>query len=77
MESQIFTWDGWDQFDTMCFTFYKVVLVVDVGEHKAGTSFGSANIDYEESPYVAFYDDEGREVAKFALSLKIGDAIPA
>jgi hypothetical protein len=47
MENQLFDWEGWDQQDTMAFTFYRPTLKVDIGPFKAGQTLSVANINYE------------------------------
>lgn len=47
MEKKLFTWDGWDQADTMVFQFYDIVLQRKIGAHEAGSRFDCAIVDYE------------------------------
>lgn len=57
MEKQLFDWDGFDQHDTVSFSFYKVILKVPIGEYKVGDSFDSAFMDYENGK-LEFYSGE-------------------
>lgn len=53
MEKQLFTWTGWDQFDTMDFGFYDVKLIQGIGEEGTpqyvpeGTEYKYAHMDLE------------------------------
>ena len=69
LECQLFSWKGWDQFDTMHFGFMEVVLVKDVGQFKAGDCFHCANIDYEKSKLELIKDEEQKEVYVFDLGI--------
>lgn len=57
MEQQLFDWTGWDQQDTSAFIFYDVTLKVDIGEHKVGTKFSSAFVDFGQAGTLEFYRD--------------------
>lgn len=72
MEKQLFEWDGWDQQDTMAFTFYKVKLIVDIGPFPAGSEFESADLDYGNGTLQlrndkCFYD--------FKMNLRVAEMI--
>lgn len=69
IENQLFTWDGWDGQDTMVFSFYKVVLVRDIGPFKKGDKFTLANMDYEKSIMELYKDDEYMDVHVFNLMI--------
>lgn len=60
-ENQLFTWEGWDEQDTMAFTFYNVCLVRDVGSFPAGTTFPFVYVSYETSVVEFSVHDEERE----------------
>lgn len=55
MEKQLFTSTGWDQQDTMDFTFYEPTLVRDIGPFKKGHQFRCATVSYVEG-WVEFED---------------------
>lgn len=46
METQLFSWTGWDQQDTAAFTFYKPVLKIQLGEFPIGHQFDHATVDF-------------------------------
>lgn len=57
MENQLFDWNGWDQQDTMGFTFYNVVLKIKIGDFEPGTKFEVADISYEHG-YLQLFNEE-------------------
>lgn len=46
-EQQLFSWEDWDDIDDVTFMFYDVRLKVDIGQHKAGTHFASAAVNWQ------------------------------
>lgn len=74
MEEQFFTFDGWDQQDTMVFTFYKVKLTATLGKYPPGTEFGCANIAYDKGELELYKTGEEKEpTAKFKLTLSASE----
>ena len=71
LEYQLFSWKGWDQFDTAGFIFTEVVLLKDVGQFKAGDCFHCANLDYEKSKLELIKDEEQKEVYVFDLHVSV------
>lgn len=69
MEKNIFDWDGWDQHDTMAFSFTDVTLKVPVGEFPAGTKFPFANVDYENGTMEFCEEDDTCHQFRMNLSL--------
>ena len=84
METELFTWNGWDIQDTSAFTFYDVTLVKPIGKYPAGTTFDFADIDYEHGTLV-FSAKDGemvngfgkiKQVACFKIGLVIASEMP-
>lgn len=75
LEHQLFTWEGWDQMDTADLQFHDVTLLVQVGEHVAGTKFPAAYLLGSQSMLVLM-DDKDEEFA-YNLKVSIGDRLPA
>ena len=74
MEKELFYWTGWDQGDTASFTFYNVELRQTIGDFPAGTKFGCAFVDYENSALQLVEWGDGGEPDKyfdFKLSLNV------
>ena len=69
LECQLFTWEGWDQFDTMGFNFTGVTLEKDLGPFKAGEMFAFANIDYGKSTLELGKEFHSEKVYVFSLNL--------
>ena len=84
METELFSWDGWDG-DHECMVFYNVTLKVPVGDIPAGTKFDSAVINHtNEGKGVLQLNNYGEEkdgvgevnlVAEFRLHIKVGERI--
>ena len=72
LECQLFTWESWEQFDTVEFVFLDVTLLKDLGPFKAGEKFSSATVDYEHSRLDLQKEPEAlRQGFKFSLSLHV------
>lgn len=69
IESQLFDWGSWEQFDTAGFIFIDVTLKRDLEPFKAGDRFHCANIDYEHSRMELIKDQESKEGHVFSLSI--------
>jgi len=70
MESQLFTFTGWDQNDTMAFQFYDCVLTVPIGEHKIGETIECIELDYAQAKFNIF-DDAGNVLESHDLVLSV------
>ena len=71
MESQFFTYDGWDQQDTMAFTYYKIITAIELPGIPKGSKFSVADIDYATGK-MRFWDDAGSSVLhEFKLKLQV------
>ncbi len=70
MIDKLFTWDGWDQHDTMLFTFYNCVLLKDICSFKKGTLVPVINVDYEHG-FLEFCGNEGLVLQKLNIELNI------
>jgi hypothetical protein len=68
-ESQLFTWNGWDQNDTASFMFYEAVLVAPIGQFKVGDKFDFINMNYDKATMELSRNDE---VWIFKLNLNVG-----
>lgn len=72
MEKILFTWEEWDEVDTMTFVFFNVTLIRDLGAIKAGTHFDSAEMNYDKGKLELY---EGENVAAtFKLRLEVEPA---
>jgi len=69
LEYQLFSWKGWEQFDTVGFIFTEVVLLKDLFPFRAGEKFFCANLDYEKSRLELIKDEEQKEIFVFQLNL--------
>lgn len=73
MEKQLFTWDGFDQHDTMVFGFYDVTLQRDLEPFKKGDTFAVASLNYEDGTIELFKgpsDEEPCYHGKLLLSVE-------
>ncbi len=70
LEEQIFTWDGWDDNGPMMPQFYKVELLVQVGEFPPGTKFPVAFFNGDSST-LSFMDESNVEHI-FEMKLSLG-----
>lgn len=69
LESQLFTWEYWDECGPGIFMFYNVSLIVDIGQFKLGTMLKTATINMKNSKlYLYDFDDKEYE---FNLSLSV------
>jgi hypothetical protein len=72
MEEQFFEINGgWDVQDTMCFSFYKCVSKVHLGEFPVGTQFAAVYFDYQSEKLSVYVDGESEPV-EFGLKLALG-----
>lgn len=72
MERELFDWEGWDQQDTMDFTFYNVTLKVPVGPFPAGEKFDSALIAFNTGVLKLYrHADDETPAAQFKLRLTV------
>jgi hypothetical protein len=69
MEQSLFSWENWDQLDTMLFCFSQCTLKVDIGKYKAGDIIEEIALDYSDG-VMEFYKDNDA-IDKFSLSLKV------
>lgn len=69
LENQIFTWDGWDDNGVMSPVFYKVELLVQVGEFPPGTKFSVAFFNGDSSTLSFMDENEVEHIFEMHLSL--------
>lgn len=75
MESELFTYDGWDG-DPECMIYYQPLLTVDIGAYPMGTRFDSACICHDKG-ILEFYGDSGEIPAvRFRLHYRVGEPLP-
>jgi hypothetical protein len=67
LESQLFTYDGYDIDDPGDFQFYKIELKVKIGNHDVGTKFECAYFSMNGS-FLNFYND-GKEISTHKLKI--------
>lgn len=70
MEQRFFKWNGWDQHDTMTFSFTNVELVAPMGDFPVGTKFDSAFVDYEKG-IIEFFDYSDNVAASFDMIVTV------
>lgn len=68
MEQRFFKWTGWDQHDTMAFSFTSIELVAPMGDFPVGTKFDSAFVDYEKG-FIELC--EGEDVFSFDMIVTV------
>lgn len=73
LENQLFTYDGWDDNGVLSPQFYKVELLVQVGEFPVGTKFPVAFFNGESST-LSFMDENDVEHI-FEMKLSLGRKI--
>lgn len=71
MELEIFTWNHWDQLDTMGFSFYDCVFIKDFGPWKAGHKANTMFVDYAKGIIKEYSEDGTRLVNKVQITLAI------
>jgi|GEM_PF-5348152 hypothetical protein len=72
LESQLFTWTGWDEGGPMDLMFYNIVLKVPVGDFSVGEKFEYADFDGETSVLSLGRDGKYYE---FELNVSVGALI--
>lgn len=69
MERKIFSWDGWDQHDTMVFSFSKCVFVSDFGPFKVGDKSPYITMDYDNGLMQVYSDKDNYQDFDLRLAL--------
>lgn len=69
MEKKWFTWEEWDELDTMVFSFTNVRLIIPIGEFCTGMVFPLANINFEDGT-LEFFDTSGDSIKKFTMEVR-------
>ena len=69
LESQFFTWKGWDDVDTAAWHFYNCVLLKDFCPFKKGEEISCVFFSMQDS-MMEFYDNVGNPVGKFKLEIE-------
>ena len=72
LESQLFSWDGWDENGPMDLQFYKVVLNVPIGDFSVGEKFEYAIFNGDNSILQLGRDGKYYE---FELKVSVGPLI--
>lgn len=70
IESQLFTWEDWDEAGDFSQQFYNCVAVIDFGPFKKGENIGIIVMDYENSE-LSQWSEDGNKL----LSLKLKIAV--
>lgn len=68
MKKELFAWDGWDEHDTMDFSFYSCKMIKDFGPLKKGEEYDTIYISYEKG-IIEATDDEGKTLHKVKFTL--------
>jgi hypothetical protein len=71
IENQLFTWEKWEEVETMSLQFYEVVLKVQIGEFPVGTAFGCAVFDCNAN-LLQLFDEKKRTCYEFPLVVSVG-----
>jgi hypothetical protein len=58
MEQQLFTWESWNDLDSLAFSFIDCTLKVDIGPYKAGQKLFCVEMNYGNG-IVCIYDEDG------------------
>jgi len=66
MESELFSYTGWDPVDTMASQYYNCVFKRDFGPFKEGETCNCITIDICEGT-ITEYDREGTELRKVKI----------
>lgn len=75
MFDAIFEYNGWDQIDTMIFTFYECTIVIDIGQHKMGSNFDTICMDYQKGTLTLQRDTPTQQEWVYHIGLSIGDLV--
>jgi len=71
MESAFFTWKGWDQHDTMVFSFSRCTVTKAFGPYAVGAELPGVNVDYEKGIIEVWgNDDTPAWVGKLVLTIE-------
>lgn len=70
MESKIFSWESWEQFDDAVQMFHNIQFKVDFGPYKKGDKRDYCLVDYENGE-IAVYSDSETEYAENIIKCKI------
>lgn len=73
LENQLFAWDGWDDNGPMMLQFYKVELIVPIGDFPVGHKFPVAFFNGDNST-ISFMDEKNVEHT-FELVLTVGKKV--
>ena len=68
MEQEWFSWEDWDQLDTMVFGFHKCVLKMQIGPFLEETVIPYIQVSYEDGK-IAFLKDDGETM--FEAKMKV------
>lgn len=72
METELFTWQGFDEVSDNVLQFYEVILKVQIGSFLEGTRFDHAVLDYEEG-FVTLV--AGEVECKYKISFAVGELV--
>lgn len=75
IESELFTWKGWDEMDTSCQYFYDCELIKNIADIPAGTKIKGIHCDHQRSFMQLDFDEEGEDYRVFKISYCIGEEI--
>jgi len=70
LETQLFSWDGWDLIDTGDFSFYDVTLKIKIGDYEVGTKFDAVAFMTSTSK-LEFYDKNGQVMSTHKLKITV------
>lgn len=71
MEKKYFTFEGWDQHDTMVFGFTKCTLVASLGPYKAGDIVEYVGLDYAKGVIEVWATDAFNETPDWTGKLSL------
>jgi hypothetical protein len=77
IEEDWFTWESWDQIETMALAFYGCVLKKDIGQYKSGTKVTLIELLFDNSLLNIWAEDPNAATpsACFRIGLTIVEEI--
>lgn len=71
IESQLFSWEGWDELDVFDLQFYNVIFKVKVGPYNPGDTAPHVIMMMSESKIIVYGDDsEESYVGRLTVSVE-------
>ncbi len=68
METDLFSWENWDELSDGASQYYNCTLEMNIGEFLAGDTIPIIVLDYE-SGVLEFFDNNNKSISKHNLKL--------